>query len=59
MEESETSELVGEFKVVKITHDIDSFDGDFQSTIECQLTDAEFINPEEFNIEKLNQNTGE
>lgn len=50
--------LIGEFKVVKITHDIDSFEGEFKSIIECQLTGAEFLQPELFNIQKLIQNVG-
>jgi len=51
------TELVGEFKVLKVTHELDSFDGDFKTTLECQLTGSEFIAPEDFSIDKLIQNT--
>mgnify|MGYP000091150670 CR=1 FL=1 len=53
------TQLIGEFKVLKITHELDSFDGDFKSTIECQLTGTEYLFPEDFSIDKLIQNVSE
>lgn len=50
-----STEMSEFFKVIKVMHEFNSYDGDFKTTIESQLTEEQYIEPEPFNEINLQQ----